>query len=349
MGSTAHSIKKKNRAVDIASTLHEIRWENNSLDYLYFDTISLLMPVGGFHSEFSYYCNEDSLVITNKSLNTYNIVEYNNPVSWLRVEHYSKDSMKLIPLNEGAKELFGHFENLTFYNPETIDRYSYYIEKDSFCLSEINRAKRMIVNDSMVLHIYDDLYFRQENEFVELLKENGLLYENMGLAPDYPVPRNCFRQTMNYYIHKKHGPYFTDSLMRVADTLMLKNNLSNFISSKFCDRRPYSSVSRDGYSMNIEVDIPIKSMMDSFPDYINKVMPEMRISFNINSTGVISDFQKGYFDYGNDWNKQFEMELYHATIEIIKNDSTWVPGVIFNTKVNTTHEIVVQSELLFQK
>jgi|GEM_PF-1923515 len=340
---------KKNQAADIALTLQGINWENNNLDYINFDTILLSMSVmGSFYSEFSYYFNEDSLVVTNKSLNTYNIVEFENPVSWLRVEHYSNDSIQLIPLNEGAKELFGYFENLTFYNPEVIERYSYYVEKDSFCLSKINEAKRMIANDSMVVHIYTDYRFRIEKEFIELLKENGLLYKDMGMAPDHDVPRNCFRETMDYYLNKKYGEYFIDSLMKVADTLMLKNNLSNFIDSDFCDKRPYSSISRDGYSIDIEVDIPIRSKKITYPysdNHVNIVMPEMHISFKIDSTGVVSDFQKGYFDYEADWNKQFEMELYQAAIDIIKNDSTWVPGIILNTKVNTTHEIRVKFEL----
>jgi len=69
--------------------------------------------------------------------------------------------------------------------------------------------------------------------------------------------------------------------------------------------------------------------------------PNMRIFFNVDSTGAVSDFQKGFFDHVVDWNKQFEMELYLAAIEFIKNDSTWRPGLILNTKVNTRDDISV--------
>ncbi len=328
-----------------------VRWENSDLDFVGFDSTLFFIPIKDMYPTtcaFKYSLKSDTLIIINKTVNAYNLIDYQDTISYLKIK-VEKDSIKLELLNKGAKELFNGFENFTFYNSNTIDRYSYYKEKDSACLEQINKAKEEIKNGTFVLCIHSRWPFRQEKEFIELLEKHGIIYKDLGPPPDVlPIERNCYKETMDYYLQKQFGKAFIDSLMKEADTLMVNNNRSKYIKYWSCDEKPHLPNSRRGYNdnMSAKVDLPIKKFRKEWKtrdgeDMFAVYRPFMDIGFHIDTTGVISNFHLDFFNPELDWNKKYKDQLFKLGVKRIKEDSIWIPGKILGIKVRTDNNVRV--------
>jgi hypothetical protein len=180
-----------------------------------------------------------------------------------------------------------------------------------------------------------------------LLKNNGIKYKDLGPPPDVlPIDRNCYRETMDYYIQKKFGRSFIDSLMKAADTLMVLDNRSEFINYYACDEQPYRPISKPGHvnSLTAKVDLPIKKFRKEWKtsegeDMFAVYSPFMDIGFHIDTTGVISNFHLNYFNPELDWNKKYEDNLFKLGVERIREDSIWVPGKILGFNVRTDNNV----------
>jgi hypothetical protein len=73
----------------------------------------------------------------------------------------------------------------------------------------LNKAKEEINNGSLVFCIHPRWPFRQEEELIELLNIQGVKYRDLGPFPDVlPIDRNCYHETMDYYIREKFGESF---------------------------------------------------------------------------------------------------------------------------------------------
>ena len=329
-----------------------IYWENCVLDFIKFDSSLVFISKKDWYSiarSFNYSIVSDTLIIKNKTIDTYNIIDLEDFVSYLKIEFIQRDSIKLKPLNKGAKELFNGFESFNFYNSSTIDRYFYYKEKDTACLQQIEWAKEEIKNGIFVLCIHPLWPFRQETEFIKLLEETGIKYKDLGPPPDeVPVERNCYKETMDYYIRKQFGRGFIDSLMRVADTLMVRSNRSKFFEDYVCDERPhlYNLKRIDSENITIEVDLPIRKLRKEWKtnkgeDMFAVYSPFMDIGFHIDTTGVISDFHLNLFNPELAWNKKYEDKLFSLGVEKIKEKSSWVSGKILDIPVRTNNNVRV--------
>lgn len=329
-----------------------VQWENCDLDFVRFDSSLVSIPIKEMYPitcSFEYLVVSDTLIIKNKTIDAYNIIDFCDSVSYLKIEFVYQDSIKLRPLNKGAKELFNGFQSFNFYNSSTIDRYFYYKEKDTICLQQIKQAKKDIKNGVFVLCIHPWWPFRQEKEFIKLLEENGIKYKDLGRPPDVlPIERNCYKETMDYYIHKQFRKGFIDSLMRVADTLMIRSNRSVFFEYYVCDERPYSSKFKRGNSENItvEVDLPIRKHRKEWKtsegqDMFAVYSPFMDIGFHIDTTGIISDFHLNFFNPELSWNKKYKDKLFSIGVEKIKENSMWIPGKILDIPVRTDNNVRV--------
>lgn len=341
------SCKSGSEERSIAEYLTGIRWENSDLDFIGFDSTFVFLPINEMYLlpySFKYSLKSDTLIIINKSNDAYNFKDFENPISHVRILIFDKDSIKLELLNEGSKELFEGFNNFTFYNSNAIDRYSYYNEKDSNCLNQINRAKEEINNGSLVFCIHPRWPFRQEEELIALLNIHGVKYRDLGPFPDVlPISRNCYNETMDYFIQRKFGESFIDSLMREADSLMVQNNRSKFIKYYACDERPYRPKSESGYdnSLTAMVDLPIKYSIEEWKSTKTQTVsrPFMDIGFYIDTTGVISNFYLNYFNPELNWNIKYKETLFKLGVERIKEDSVWIPGKILGIKVRTDNNV----------
>jgi len=349
------SCKNVTEERNIEDNLTGVRWENSDLDFIGFDSTLIFIPIKDLYPttcSFEYSIKSDTLRIINKTVNAYNLIDFEDTVSYVRILSLEKDRIKLELLNYGAKELFNGFENFTFFNSNTIDRYSYYQEKDTFCLGQINKAKEEIKDDSLVLCIHPRWPFRQEKEFIELLISHGIKYKDLGPPPDVlPIDRNCYRETMDYYIQKRFGRSFIDRLMKEADTLMVRNNRSTFFVYYECDEEPYLPNYSSDYNnmMTSEVNIPIKKDRKEWKTSDGENMfavyrPFMDIGFYIDTTGKISNFHLNFFNPELDWNKKFKDQLFKLAIEKIKQDSIWVPGKILGFKVRTDNNVRIHFE-----
>lgn len=348
------SCKNENQGEKLTDRLIGVRWENSDLDFVGFDSTLIYVPIKDMYPTtcaFKYSVKSDTLIIINKTVNAYNLVDFQDTISYLKIKA-EKGSVKLELLNNGAKELFNGFENFTFYNSNTIDRYSYYKEKDTACLEQINKAKEEIQNGIFVLCIHPRWPFRQEKEFVELLEKHGIKYKDLGPPPDVlPIERNCYRETMDYYIQKRFGKAFIDSLIKEADMLMVYNNRSEYIDYYACDERPHLPNSRPSYNDNMssEVDLPIKKFRKEWKssdgeDMFAVYRPFMDIGFHIDTTGEISNFHLNFFNPELDWNEKYKDQLFKLGVKRIKEDSIWIPGKILGIKVRTNNNVRIHFE-----
>lgn len=349
------SCKNEKIEENLTKRLIGIRWENSDLDFIRFDSTLIFIPIKDMYltnGAFEYSVKSDTLVIINKTVNFDNVISFQDSISYLKIK-IERDSIKLELLNEGAEEFFADFKSLTFYNSDSIDRHLYYKKEDTDYLEQINRAEEDIRNGTFVHCMYKIWRFRQEKEFIELLQKSGIKYKNLGPYPDVlPIEkRNCYCEIMNYYIQKKFGKSFIDSLMKEADLLMVHNNRSKYIRYWSCDERPHLPNSRPGYNeyMSAEVDLPIKKVRKEWKsvdgeDVFAVYDPFMDIGFYIDTTGVISNFYLNFFNPELKWNKKYKDRLFNIGVKRIKEDSIWVPGKILGIKVRTDNNVRVHFE-----
>ena len=230
-----HEPKTEN---DLLSNLRGVIWENSATDAIVFtDSLMLAKKAGmyAFVDFFEYKIQSDTIFLNNSNSN------WNDSISWLKIEYLNKDTLQLKRLNDFYENffVFKEIENLTFYNSKTLDRFSYYVEKDSLCDKAAKQAKNDVENGNLVLCWHRRWPFRQKKEFIALLKKHDMSYKYLGAAPDVvPYERDCYKETMDYYIAQKYNRHFFDSLLAEADTLMLKNSKSVFIPYYMCDEKP---------------------------------------------------------------------------------------------------------------
>lgn len=344
------SCNEKKTETNLSSKLIGVKWENSELDFIAFDSTLVYIPIKELYPTscaFEYTLKSDTLIIINKTVNAYNLVDFNDTISFLKIEYITKDSLRLKSINSGANELLKGFENFTFYNSKLLDRYSYYIEKDSVCLKQINQAKAQIEQNELVFCFHPPWPFRQEKEFIKLLKRVDISYKDLGPPPDvYPIERNCYRETMNYYINKKFGTDFITNLLMKADTLMVNNSRADFFKYYACDVRPHipGDRPRQNDNMTTYVDLPVKKNRKEWTTSKGEKMfavyrPFIDIRFDIDTTGEISNFSLTFFNPQLKWNKQFRDKLFELGVAKIKENPIWIPGKILGIEVRTDNNV----------
>ena len=92
--------------------------------------------------------------------------------------------------------------------------------------------------------------------------------------------------------------------------------------------------------MSVEVRLPIRKTKKGAKHTYN-TSPFMDIEFHIDTTGKVDKFHLSNFNPENNWNKQFQKELFDEGVRAIKDLTDWESGKILGQKVNTIHNIRV--------
>ena len=314
-----HEPKTEN---DLLPNLRGVIWENSATDAIVFtDSLMLAKKAGmyAFVDFFEYKIQSDTIFLNNSDSN------WNDSISLLKIEYLNKDTLQLKRLNDFYENffVFKEIENLTFYNSKTLDRFSYYVEKDSLCDKAAKQAKNDVENGNLVLCWHRRWPFRQKKEFIALLKKHDISYKYLGAAPDVvPYERDCYKETMDYYIAQKYNRHFFDSLLAEADTLMLKNSKSVFIPYYMCDEQPRIT------QLVAKTYLPIQQY------------PFMDVGFDIDTTGDVSNFTINDFITAP-YNEQFKEDLFELAILRIKDKPFWPTGKILGKRVRTKHNVRV--------
>ncbi|MGB1206387.1 MAG: hypothetical protein ACPG5B_12105 [Chitinophagales bacterium] len=326
--------QKKNES-DLQSKFKGVKWENSKLDAICFGNSTMTsktatMPLFAFG--LNYKIQSDTILLNNSDSN------WNDSISLLKIEYLNKDTLKLKRLNDFYEKfsIFNEIENLTFYNSKTLDRFSYYVEKDSLCDKEAKQAKTDVENGNLVLCWHRRWPFRQKKEFIALLKKHDILYKYLGAAPDVPpYERDCYKETMDYYIAQKYNRHFFDSLLAEADTLLLRSNETTAIPSHMCDGGSRIT------NFYVRTELP-PIQLDTFISDGNKKQhlqyPFMDINFDIDTIGEVSNFTIDSF-VTTAYNEQFKDVLFELAIIRIKENPRWKIGKILGERVRTNHNI----------
>jgi hypothetical protein len=332
--------------------LDGIRWENRDLDFIGFDSTLIYVPIKDEYPTTCAYNFElrfDTLRIINKTVNASNIISLKDSVSLLKIEYLEQDSLRLSLLNEGARELFRGFVNLTFYNSKRLDRFTYYREKDPACRNAIDSATVDIKSNMYRALINPSWPFRNEKEFIELLKNDGIEYVNMGPPPDVlPIDRDCYRETMNYYISRKFGDDYFERVLVQADSLMIMNSKGRVFAYYECDTEPQIEGQRNGTSeIYIKTSLPVKENRKEWKTRDNENMfavynPFIDLGFRVDTLGQLTEFRTNNFVPELEWNNQFKDKLFEIGIKEIKASGKWTPGTILGKKVNANHNVRLQ-------
>jgi len=334
------------------TALDGIRWENRDLDFIGFDSTLIYVPIKAEYPTTCAYNFElrfDTLRIINKTVNAFNIISFKDSVSLLKIEYLEQDSLQLSLLNEGSKELFKGFLNLTFYNSKRLDRFKYYREKNPDCRNAIDSALADIKTGKYSALINPSWPFRNKKEFIELLKYDGVEYVDMGPPPDVlPIERDCYRETMNYYINKKFGDRYFERVLAQADSVMIINSKSRVFEYYECDTEPQIEGHRNGTNeMYIKTSLPVKENRKEWKTRYNENMfavynPFIDLGFRVDTLGQLTDFRINNFVPELEWNKQFKDKLFEIGIKEIKASGKWIPGTILGKKVNANHNVRLQ-------
>lgn len=332
--------------------LNGIKWENEDLDFIGFDSTLIYVPIKGQYPTtcaYNFKLNSDTLRIVNKPINAYNIINFKDSVFLLKIEYLEQDSLKLSLLNEGAKELFRGFANLTFYNSKKLDRFTYYHEKDAACQNAIDSAIADVNANKYAALINPSWPFRNQKEFIELLKKDGIKYVDMGPPPDVlPIDRDCYRETMNYYISKKFGDGYFEKVLTQADSVMIMNANARVFEYYECDTEPQIEGQINGTSeIYIKTSLPVKENRKEWRTRDNENMfavynPFIDLGFRVDTLGQLTEFRINNFVPELEWNRQFKDKLFEIGIQEIKASGKWTPGTILGKKVNANHNVRLQ-------
>ena len=121
-------------------------------------------------------------------------------------------------------------------------------QSDTTCINAINKAKADIGNGNLsYCHGHKILNFsglRSHFELDSLLRSQGInTHVNYSdiVSTDKVYEgqtQGCYCDYMRYYIDKKNGKYFIDSLIEVSDSLFLVNNINDTLYSPVWDTKP---------------------------------------------------------------------------------------------------------------
>jgi len=320
--------------------LYKVPWENRDIDMIQFDSSRMVVPLkdgSPYRLTYRYRGSNDTLRVALEALGTYNVVSFMDTVAVMRIAFITRDSFELQLLNNGARELFKNIRSLRFYNSETLDRFSYYVEEDKECKLDIDSALADVAANRLVVGLYYEWPFRNEKEVAQLIEQQGMRYESLGPPPDvFPVPRNCYLETMDYYVQRRYGKDFVRNLFRRADTLMIAQSAGRIFQWFECDEEPDFHGSRHGASgISVETDLPVKQKRVEMGETFAVYDPFIDLAFYVDTVGTLSNFRTADFLPYGDWNKQFEPQLFDQAVKEIKARAPWKPGVILEHKVIT--------------
>ncbi len=221
-------------------------------------------------------------------------------------------------------------------------------DKDTLCISEINRAKKDIAEGKIVFtqsFAFGSSELRYENELKQICKEYGLEFglDLISCTVIEGQTQGCYGDYMDKIIIEKFGINFKERLHKKADSLFLVNIKSHNKVVKYwdCDARP-ELINKEGITgdnlPSIKVsDLKIVKNKSDYGGY-----PFFDLGFIVEKDSTISNFHINNWVPHLNQNEKFKDKLYEIAVTHIKNKyPKWIPGRISETPVRTDNNVRV--------
>ena len=219
------------------------------------------------------------------------------------------------------------------------------------CDKELAIAEKDFKNGKLVYcylvgHFYGFGGYRSEEEMTEILKNYGILYQNISetdFIRDYDDINYCYCSYMREKINEKYGSHFIDSIVGVADEFWLSKRINDTIISYLCDIVPLYPGDTDNYpdersetlsqelkSKLIYPEGYVKNASVDYPNYVN-------IFFDVNKYGN-AKIRRYTFNFNSESKKIYE-KYFEKQLEKYIKKTGWTPAQIRNHNVNSTRFI----------
>jgi hypothetical protein len=219
---------------------------------------------------------------------------------------------------------------------------------DTTCINAINKAKADIANGKVYYcHGHKILYIsglRSHPELDSLLQtfdiNTDIAYSDI-LSTDKVYngqTQGCYCDYMRYFIDKKYGRDFIDSLISISDSIFLVNNINDTLYSPSWDTKPNYPHSQDtvdlrDFSETFQEDIDsILVYPKGYKKRLNSLMNAyVDVNFVVDKSGEATI---NGFDFKFDLEDNLMYKKYFEKI-ILENfrKSGWTPATIRNTPV----------------
>tara|TARA_B110000114_G_C14975402_1_gene350267 strand:- start:86 stop:889 length:804 start_codon:yes stop_codon:yes gene_type:complete len=219
-------------------------------------------------------------------------------------------------------------------------------DKDTLCISEIDRAKEDIAKGKIVFTQsfgFGTSELRYENELRQICKEYGLMFDVdlIGCVVFEGQTQGCYGDYMDKIIFEKFGIDFKENIHRQADSLFLKNaDLNNKVVQYWdCDERPKlpSENKRiSDYLTTFKVkDVNIEKDESEYGGW-----PFFDLGFIVEKDSTINGFYISNYVAHLDKNEKFKSKLFEIAIDHIKESyPVWIPGKIKGVSVRTDNNV----------
>jgi len=208
-------------------------------------------------------------------------------------------------------------------------------DTDITCQKELKLAKKDFAKGRLVYcHDIFNNSLRCEKELEELLSNYNIDYAHVMSSDCIIVGETqlCYSKFMREKIAEKYGNNFMDSLMNIADSLFVFQNLSDTFYYAECDtwvRYP------GDYPHDSESSEELQSAFDKIAKYpkgyIRGEMAFVNVSFIVNKEGKAS-ITYWWFLFDNKQNEKYKEYFKPQIIPLIEN-TKWQPATIRGQKV----------------
>jgi hypothetical protein len=241
-------------------------------------------------------------------------------------------------------------------NSSQHDEFKKVPQTDTTCIHAIDKAKADIANGRLsycyghkILAISG---LRSHFELDSLLQTYNINTDvaYSDIISSYKVyegqTQGCYCDYMRYYIDKKYGKNFIDSLIKISDSAFLVNSIKDTLYSDICDTKPNYPYSKDtvdlrDFSETLQEDID--SALIYPKGYKSRPTVETNafvdIDFVVDRSGhaTINDFD---FTFDIEDNLKYK-KYFEKAISKSYRKSGWTPATIGNTPVISDIELRV--------
>jgi hypothetical protein len=232
--------------------------------------------------------------------------------------------------------------------PLRLSRFDSIAPIDTTCKHEVNSANADILKGKLTYCHFIGMVssgFRSENEFMTALRIYNITYRTQAISDVITdQTQGCYCDFMSDKISERYGIKFIDSLLNIADSIYLANNINDTIRYTDCDAWPRyagdpdTSNSEQSAIFQEQCDVKIKYPVGyrKKTDLNNAAF--VNVYFIVSKTGEAKIV--GYhFLFDKESNDIYE-PYFRRQIEKIANKQGWTPAQI--RKQNVTSEFTLR-------
>lgn len=221
---------------------------------------------------------------------------------------------------------------------------------DTSCINGTKRSEQDIKKGNLAYLYYPPMfrYFRGEEEFKTLLKENNIkLIMGFSSCCKLGTPKgfkeNCYEKIMAKEIEKRFGTNFIDSLKKVGDIRFILKNPETIYAHEECDtisRYPNTKNYSDFFEKPTKDFDSIYPYPKNFDHKKEKLFSTTSIEFILLKNGKIKNII-AETDFVNPKNSKFTKSFQNKAIEFTKN-TKWIPSKKHGIKINSEMRIILE-------